>query len=326
LNETLDRADGHSELAGTIAGTPDGRLVLSGNGASYYAANAAWLAACETVLDLEVVTVPAGLLASGAFRWRNGDFLLAISSSGELRDLIEAVERPELPRPFGLITANEESSLASAAEMTALVTIKHQRAVTHSQAYLGSTLVLVDLIGRLADDDKLRRAVREVPSLLARQLNEAHDWSAAAMDEIGEGTPRAALAIGSGSAWAAAQEAALLLKELAAIPAEGMEAREGATTGMYALDDEHVVLALPCGHDRFTCEAAEVCASRGASVIEAPWPTGTDRRLAPAVHFLHPLALAIDSATAHGLNPDHPPWYAAYEATARRSTDSEEQR
>jgi glucosamine--fructose-6-phosphate aminotransferase (isomerizing) len=326
LRESLDRAYGHAELAGAIADASVRRLVLSGNGASWYAANAAWLAACETELELEVVTVPAGLLAGGTFRWRKGDFLLAISSSGSLRDLLEAVEQPGLPRPFGVITANKESPLARAAGVTALVTIKHQRAVTHSQAFLGSTLVVLDLIGRLADDQKLRRAVRQVPSLLEEQLQRAHDWSAAAIGEIGDSIPRAALAIGSGSAWAAAQEAALLLKEIAAIPAEGMETREGATTGMYALDDQHVVLAMPCDHDRFTREASDVCASRGARVIEVPWHAGTDRRLAAAVHFLHPLALAVDLAIAHGLNPDHPTWYAAYEATARRPTDSEEHR
>ncbi len=297
---------------------------MSGNGASWYAANAAWLAALETPgLDVEVVTVPAGILAAGTFRWRPEDFLLAISSSGSLRDLIEATERPDLPRPFGLITADAGSPLAETATPAALTTVKHQRAVTHSQAYLGATVVALDLIARLAGDHELRRAIERVPELLARQLDDASEWSATRAADA----PRAALAFGTGPAWAAAQEAALLLREIAKIPAEGMETREGATTGMYALDDDHVVLALPCGRDdRLADEAARVCATRGAHVVTLPWIAGTDRRLAPAIHFLAPLALAIDLAFAQGLNPDDPPWYGAYEQTARRPNQSEEQR
>ncbi len=262
LSESLQRADGHEELAQAIAGDSIRRLVLSGNGASWYAANAAWLAAIETDLNLDVVTVPAGILAGGTYRWREGDFLLAISSSGSLRDLLEAAEHPSLPRPFGLITADEDSPLARSAGLRALVTVKHQRAVTHSQAYMGSVIVVLDLIGRVAGDQALRRAVDEVPELLARQLDEAPEWSANATAEIGEIVPRAAVAFGSGPSWAAAQEAALLLKEVAAIPTEGVETREGATTAMYALDDDQLVLVLPNDDDRLVGEAAAVCAGR----------------------------------------------------------------
>lgn len=324
LSESLQQARGHDELAQAVSSASIRRLVLSGNGASWYAANAAWLAALESELDLDVVTIPAGILAAGTYRWRRGDFLLAISSSGSLRDLLEAVEHPNLPHPFGLITADEHSPLAQVAEITALFTVKHQRAVTHSQAYVGSVMVVLDLIGRLAGDYGLRRAVSEAPGRLARQLDDALAWSAEAAAEIGDTSPRAAVAFGSGPAWAAAQEASLLLREVSAIPAEGVETREGATTGMYALDQGHLVLALPVDDDRLIDEAIAVCSGRGATVITAPWTTGTDRRLAPAAHFLHPLALAIAVALAHGLSPDHPSWYAAYTATARRQTRSEE--
>ena len=237
---------------------------------------------------------------------------------------LEVAEHPDLPRPFGLITAEADSPLARCAGMSALVTVKHQRAVTHSQAYLGSAVVLLDLIGRLAGDGPLRRAVTEVPELLARQLAAAPEWSADALAKVGDGVPRAAIAFGSGPSWAAAQEAALLLKEVAAIQTEGVETREGATTAMYALDDAHLVLALAQQGDRLVEEAAAVCKSRGAGVITSPWVAGTDRRLGLVGHFLYPLALSIDLAVTQGLSPDHPPWYAAYVATARRTPLSEE--
>ena len=163
----------------------------------------------------------------------------------------------------------------------------------------------------------------ECPSCWPGQLDHAFEWSATTAAQ----TPRAAVVFGTGPAWAAAQEAALHLREIANVPAEGMETREGATTGMYALDDDHLVLALPCGSDdRLADEAARVCATRGAKVLSAPWIAGTHRRLAAAIQLLHPLALAIDLAFAQGLNPDDPPWYGAYEETARRPIKSEEQR
>jgi hypothetical protein len=37
------------------------------------AANAAWLASLETDLDVDVVSVPAGILAGGGYRWGHGD-------------------------------------------------------------------------------------------------------------------------------------------------------------------------------------------------------------------------------------------------------------
>jgi fructoselysine-6-P-deglycase FrlB-like protein len=326
LSESLERADGHAEMASALADPSVRRLVVSGNGASWYVANAMWLAALGSEAEVEVLTVPAGMLAAGGFRWRDGDFLLALSSSGSLRDLLEALDDPRLPRPFGVITADADSPLGRSAELRALVSVKQQRAVTHSQAYLGTLLVGLDLIGRVARDAGLRDAVAGVPELVAGQLDEAPGWAAETLAGFPMLPPRAAVAFGTGAAWPAAQEAALLLKEVAAIPTEGVETREGATTGMYALDEQHLVISLGLADDRLADEAAAVCAGRGAQVLSVPWPAGGDLQVAAAAHFLHPLALAISLALVQGLDPDQPSWYAAYESTARRQTQPEEQR
>ena len=52
---------------------------------------------------------------------------------------------------------------------------------------------------------------------------------------IGPIDPETAVVFGGGPGWAAALEAALLLKEVARVPAEGVETREGATSAMMAL-------------------------------------------------------------------------------------------
>ena len=93
------------EVAALVAAGGVRRVVASGNGAAYYVAVALWLASLESGKGPELVAVPSGLLARGAFAWRPGDVLLAVSSSGEFRDLVEAVDGGA-PAPYGAVTAN----------------------------------------------------------------------------------------------------------------------------------------------------------------------------------------------------------------------------
>ena len=240
------------------------RIVATGNGASWYAANVFWLASLSTHLSTEVICVPAGLLAADAFEWRTGDVLLAFSSSGKLRDVREATESARFPGPFGLITADADSVLGRAAGAHGVVVVHNQRAVTHTQAYLGAALVALDLIGQLAADESIRSATRAVPDLVSRQLLEAPAW----VDELNDGlkVPVSALVFGTRHAWPAAMEAALLLKETSIVPAEGMETREGATSGMYALSESQLVLGLGLGAaDHLVAEALHVCAAEWCS-------------------------------------------------------------
>ena len=108
--ETLERRPGRSDVAALLGAPGVRRVVASGNGAAYYVAVALWLASLESEQGPEVVAVPSGLLARGAFAWRPGDALLVVSSSGEFRDLVEAVDAGA-PVPYAAVTANAESTL-----------------------------------------------------------------------------------------------------------------------------------------------------------------------------------------------------------------------
>jgi fructoselysine-6-P-deglycase FrlB-like protein len=325
LSDTLDKLRSSSELADLLSRPGVRRIVSSGNGASWYAANAFWLASLSTSIPAEVICVPAGLLASGQFNWREGDALLAFSSSGKLRDVREAVEAENCPGPFGLITADADSVLGSAAGAIAMVTVHNQRAITHTQAYLGAALVALDLVGRLAGDESVRSAVRSVPEHLEPQLQAASAWA----DELSDGleVPVSSLVFGTRHAWPAAMEAALLLKETSIVPAEGMETREGATTGMYALSSSHLALGLGLGTaDQLASEALRVCAATGARTLRVDPPEGSSPLVAVATLFLHPLALAIRLALLQGRDPDQPGWYAAYQETAWSSAPTSDER
>jgi fructoselysine-6-P-deglycase FrlB-like protein len=310
LAATLDAADGVAETAGLLGSDDVRRIVATGNGAAYYVALTLWLASLEGRPGPEVVAVPSGLVARGGFRWRPGDALLAISSSGEFRDLIEATST--LPVPYAAVTATASSTIGIGAASRALVTILEQRAVTHTQAFCGAVAATLAVWADLTHDEVLGSELLRLPAASAAAVEAAEHWADDAQVD-----PTFAVAIGSGPAWTAALEAALLLKEVAGVPAEGLETREGATSGMFALRPGHAVVTLPTAADALIDEAEAICRARGATVLRAPAPIGSDRRLAAVTTF--PAAAALSASIGHGrsLDIDRPAWVDAYHEVAR---------
>ena len=117
-------------------------------------------------------------------------------------------------------------------------------------------------------------------------------------------TPSAAVVLGTWTAWAAALEGALLIKEIARIPCEGVETQEGATAAMTSLNATHLVLTLPTPGDDFIVEAEEICRARGAQVLQAPG-VEADRRVSPITAFPAPLALSVALALRAGSGSRH---------------------
>jgi fructoselysine-6-P-deglycase FrlB-like protein len=317
LEATLGECSGVREAA-RLLGAPDvRRIVATGNGAAYYAAFAFWLAAAASGKGKDVVAVPAGLLGSEGFRWREGDRLLAISSSGELRDVIDAVQ-DGAPRPYVAVTSTPDSTIAAEATGRINVRVERQDAPTHTQAYCGNTVALLALWAELTGDETLAGAVRHAPNVARASLDGAVDWALDALVGVPDSIA-AAVAFGSGPAWSAALETALLLKEVALIPGEGVETREGGTSAMYALAPDHVVVSIPAGHvlDPRIVEVESVCRRRGATVIRCPGTLGIDARLAAIASFPAALALAASLALRSGHDVDRPVWEDAYFETAR---------
>jgi fructoselysine-6-P-deglycase FrlB-like protein len=316
LERTLAEARGFDDVAALIAAEDVRRVIVAGNGAALYVANAFWLASLEGESGFELVAVPAGVLASSRFAWREGDRLVVVSSSGELRDAVEALEAGA-PRPYAAVTANERSRIGAGADSAALVHVDEQEAETHTQAYCGNLAAVLAIWARVSADVDLAESLAAAPRALSRLIDEAEAWAPGAADDVGAPS---AVAFGSGPAWAAALEAALLLKEVAGVPAEGLETREGATSGMYALGPGHLALSLPTGEDGALAEAEEMCRRTGASVLRLPGGDALDARLAGLATFPAALALAAELGLRAGLNVDHPPWADAY-YTATRVTE-----
>jgi glucosamine--fructose-6-phosphate aminotransferase (isomerizing) len=320
LEATLASADGFEDAAERICRPEVRRLVAVGNGASYYAALALWLASLGSPrATCQVVPIPSGLVARRRFRFLNGDLLLAVSSSGEFRDLVEAAVPARGAPPVGCvaITANADSTLGRRADARALVTLLDHRAQTHTQGFCGNVAAALAVWALVTGDGALRRAVDALPELVEHELRRAAEWAPAVVGKLDR--LRAAVVFGAGPAWSAALEAALLLKEVAALPAEGSEAREGGTSSMYALGSDDLAVSVPTGPDPLLRESERNCADAGATVLRLPGAAAGDARVAAVTSFPAALALAVELAVARGRDVDDPAWARIYHTTARQS-------
>ncbi|MEI7761449.1 MAG: hypothetical protein WCJ67_11920 [Thermoleophilia bacterium] len=315
LGRTLADTEGFAAVAHLVGTNDVRRIIATGNGAAYYAATALWLASLEGRPGPEVLCLPAGLLARGAFSWRTGDVLLAFSASGEMRDVIEAIDAGA-PKPFAAITASPNSTIGSRAEAVALVTVASQHAVTHTQAFCGNVVAALSVWAAVTEDTALQAAICGLPDIMAAAVESAEAWAMNLPDLM---SPTAGIVFGSRHAWAGALEGALLLKEVAGIPAEGVETREGATSAMYPLGPGHLVVSLPTAGDTLLDEAEGICAARGATVLRAPGGDLTDARLSAVTSFPATVALAARLGVEAGLDVDSPAWTDAYYAVARDS-------
>jgi fructoselysine-6-P-deglycase FrlB-like protein len=320
LDATLQAADGVAQAAELLRAGAVERVVATGNGAAYYVAHALWLASLESAAaGPPIVAVPCGIAVRDRFRWQPGDAVLAVSSSGEFRDVVEIAQRAG-GRPCVAITARADSSLATAASATVLQRVASQRAVTHTQAVAGAYASGLALWAALTDDAELTAVLSSASDAAARAVAEAEEWAREALPAPGAPTPAAAVVVGGGTAWAAALELALMLKEISRIPAEGVETREGATSAMFGRDRGHLMVSLDPPGDPLGEEALRLCAAAGATTLRLPRAVGADERLAPITTLPAAAALSAELALAAGHDVDHPTWTDAYYETARSAT------
>ncbi len=315
LSRTLKEHPGHEDAANLLAEPQIRRVVATGNGASYYVAQALWLASLAGPPGPEVTALPVGVLSAGQFHWREGDALFAVSSSGEFRDLVEVAQAAAVPSVA--LTAEPGSALAKTADVVASYQTAAQRAVTHSQVFCAAAISALSIWASAVGDRRLASEIASAPDAAATAIGLAEEWLGE-LESSGVSRPGFVAVFGSGAAWAAAMEVALLLKEVARIPAEGSETREGATSSMYPLGTGDLALSVPTDpYDPRLVEAEEVCSTTGAQVLRLPHVPGSSREMAVVSSFPAAAGLAVYFAHQAGLNPDRPAWTNAYYATAR---------
>ena len=205
---------------------PEGRVVFTGCGTSYHAAQTGG----EALQALEAVLTPP-----------EADLLVCISHEGETTLTLEAAKAFE--GPVWLVTGKAESPLAEVADEVIVVTPEVEESYCHTVSYTCAVAALEALRGE--DVRWLRLAVEQ--ALL--ETMEGVEWGRLAV-------------VGAGRDWPTAQEAVLKLREGAYMPAQARHTEQILHGDLAAIDENVRVFVLE-GEGRAAERAADVVRALG---------------------------------------------------------------
>ncbi len=245
-----------------------------------------------------------------------GALFLTISQSGRSPDLIKLTQAAREGGALTVAITNDPASpLADCCEVVLPLHAGPERSVAATKSYIASLAALLQLLAAWSQDAALVRAVERLPDNLADALK--RDWRPAAATLV---DVQSLYIVGRGAGYAAAQEAALKLKETCGLHAEAMSAAE-IMHGPWTLAGRDFPVVLFSQHDEALASLSELAANltaRGVPVLAAG-PVAADRAVRlPTADGLHPFAqpialvqsfypLAEALARARGRDPDHPP-------------------
>ena len=240
---------------------------------------------------------------------------LAISQSGKSPDLLRQAEAAKRAGARVVAMVNVEASpLAALADAVIPLRAGPELSVAATKSFLCSLSAILQLAAEWKDDAGLRDALAGVPAALKEEAT--MNWQSLVN---GLAAARSLFVVGRGLGLAAAQEAALKLKETCGIHAEAFSAAEVQHGPMTLVGPGFpVVFFVQDDHAKTsTLEVAATFRARGAHVwtigAEAdgwdalPLPATRDPACAPlvAVHRFYEAVNAL--AVRRGRDPDAPP-------------------
>lgn len=268
----------------------------------------------ETMIGVPVVSIAPSVASLFAARVSTADALcVAISQSGRSPDLLASVDAWRAAGiPVAALVNDETSPLHERADWRLPLSAGPERSVAATKSCIAAMAGFAALVAAWSGDEALTAAVEALPQALKRAV--AQDWTHGAAPLA---AARQMFVIARGYGFAAAQEAALKLKETCAIQAEPFSAAEVKHGPMTIIGTGFPILALatsdPAGDG--VRDVAREFAGRGAIVLTA----GDDAMLPveaahPAIQPILMLAsfygLAERLARMRGLDPDSPPHLA----------------
>jgi glucosamine--fructose-6-phosphate aminotransferase (isomerizing) len=311
------------------------RVHVIGNGTSFHSslASAALYRRHAGPDDPAVVPLTAADFVTYPPALGAGDAIVGISSSGEFKDVVVAAERHRGRVPFGAIVHVPGSTLTGLAS-DVLLSAGGPSTVpvmtkTYSATLAATELLLLELLGPEAGD-ALRAALLRAADAAEAAIHAAEPLVEPLADGLRDA--RHLFVTGGGLGYPAALEAALKLKEMALVHAEGAEAWEMTSGAATMLGPDAVVIALaPAGPARAALgELLTHAAEWGARTIEVgperlvasstllPLPADAEEDHAP-LSAVPPVALlAFALARARGANPDRPDWIERYHSQGLR--------
>jgi glucosamine--fructose-6-phosphate aminotransferase (isomerizing) len=311
------------------------RVHVIGNGTSYHSSLAAATLYRRYAGPDDPVVVP---LTAGEFRTYPprlgpGDAVLGISASGEFRDVVGAFEALRGHVPTVAVIHVAESTLDGIADHVvrsaggpSYVPVMTK---TFAATLVATELVLAELLGG-DRADRIRQAILRAADHAESAIASAEPLVMTLADQLAAAGHL--FVVGSGVAHPAAMEAALKLKEMAIVHAEGTESWEMASGVATIVGADSVVIALmPDGPGRAaTLDVAAHAAAWGARVIEvAPRlsvegatllaiPEAAEEDHAPLTAVPPIALLAFALARRRGQDPDRPGWVERYHSQGLR--------
>lgn len=247
-----------------------------------------------------------------------GALYLVISQSGASPDLLRSAEAARSAGAHVVALVNAENSpLAALADTVIPLQAGPEQSVAATKSFIGSLTAVLHLTAHWRQDGALLDALHELPEQLRRAF--ALDWSPL-VDGLRD--LHDLFVLGRGYGLAAAQEAALKLKETCALHAEAFSSAE-VRHGPMELVGPRLPVLLFAQQDHALAgvlATADDFRRRGADVwTAAPLATGHHALpIVPTEHAMCAPILAIQSfyravnalAIARGRDPDHPPHLA----------------
>jgi glutamine---fructose-6-phosphate transaminase (isomerizing) len=152
-----------------------------------------------------------------------GAVAIAISQSGRSPDIVAMQRTAKDQRAVTIAFVNDEASpLARGADALLPLHAGAERSVAATKSMIASLVAGAALVAHWSDDAELRAALAKLPSLL--DLSSAAPLAATAVETLAEAS--SLFVVGRGATHAVAAEAALKLKETAAIHAEAFSSAE----------------------------------------------------------------------------------------------------
>jgi glucosamine--fructose-6-phosphate aminotransferase (isomerizing) len=260
--------DDVERLAALIGGASE--VIITGCGTAHNAAMAAQYVLAR-IAHKPVRAVMASELMSIAPALRPGTLLIALSQSGETIDVLDACRLAhDAGASIAALTNSEGSTLHRISDLPVLLHCGPERCVLATKTYTAKLAILLMAAYVLAGaPEDGRRLVAEGASLIESKLMEETDSQP--LDRLAAtiATSRSIFILGRHLAFPLALEAALKIKEVSYIHAEGFASGE-LKHGVIALIEEGtpcLILAPEASSLRATLAGASEVAARGGRTI-----------------------------------------------------------
>jgi len=318
LRRTLDQTRDEIEHIAKKNARKIKMIYFTGSGTSYHACIAANYLVSR-VTDYPSSTLPASEFSAwtGKTGHRSRAWLIAISQSGESRDVIDAARSAKLSNIQVLaITNDAQSRLAKLADFSVASQAGKEEAITATKSFTATLLATYEFVTALAKNERLNAELDRLPSLVEETLQHCETQCRDIASELCD--REFLFLLGSGANYASALEGALKLKESCNIYAEGFATREFLHGPMQLVDQRTPVFLLQYEltdellelTDRFkrlgapTIIVGSDTAAKGSDAIEIP--AGVNDVFQPMSYVIPLQLFAYYSSISRGLNPDQP--------------------